>query len=133
MYARIGRCYKVNNSTAITDNTIFLNPYNPKNTMLFNSCNKEQINNYSVQYDLEGHISYIPENINKCEKNINTNDFEYTYNKDEKPFYNFENKIDNNLERIRKIHYQQHEQEQQQQLENQQQQRQNRFIISRNQ
>ena len=148
MYARLGRCYKVNNSTAITDNTLFLNPYNDKNIILFNSCDKEPIN-YPVQYDLEDHIIYLPEN--KCKKNTSgtgapfINDFEPDYSYNPSETINPENSLINDFENIDKKTVKsnliklknellQHHQlvNQQEQIENQQQQEQERLMISRN-
>ena len=111
MYARLGRCY-VNNAIAITDNTLFLNPYDYKNIMLFNYCDKEPIN-YSVQYDLEGHINYLPEN--ECKKrsyNLNENNYSYNPTKDVtenvllNDYENIKSKIENsNISLLKEKHF----------------------------
>ena len=130
MYARLGRCY-VNNATAITDNTLFLNPYDYKNIMLFNSCDKEPIN-YSVQYDLEGHINYIPENKCKKRSGYHLNETDYSYNPSESvntenillnDYENIKNKIENsNISSVLKEKHKEQQQQMQMQMQMQQQQ-----------
>ena len=105
--------------------------------MLFNSCDKEPIN-YSVQYDLEGHINYIPENKCKKRSGYHLNETDYSYNPSESvntenillnDYENIKNKIENSnissvLKEKHKERQQLQQQQQQLQLQLQQQQQQ---------
>ena len=124
MYARIGRCY-INNSIGITDNTIFIKPDNN----IYNECSKEP-DVYSVQPDLQGHIS-LTDNKKDCIR-YNSEDTENNYS------YKFE-RISSTIQDAykhrrdeQKKQMQQQQQQQQQQHQNQQQEQQQQLMLRRN-